>query len=158
MFGGCKNIININFKYFNTNNIINMKYMFIGCKNIKKLDLSSFNTKNVINMEGMFGEYNNISNLDLSSIDVLNPPKDSDKKYYDGCKNLKELNLSSFNTQNVTNMSFMFAGCNNLKELNLSSFNTQNVTNIKSIFYLCYISNYDLSCFNKFDKNEMISI
>ena len=51
MFGGCKNIININFKYFKTKNIINMKYMFTGCINIINLDLSSFNTEKVIEMQ-----------------------------------------------------------------------------------------------------------
>ena len=54
-------------------------------------------------------------------------------------------------------MSGMFHECKNLKKLNLSSFNTENVIYIKSIFYWCDISNFDLSCFNKFDKNEMIS-
>jgi len=35
MFANCKNIEDINLSYFNTNNIINMQYMFYGC-NIKK--------------------------------------------------------------------------------------------------------------------------
>ena len=34
-----------------------------------------------------------------------------------GCSSLKELNLNNFNTNNVTNMSYMFYGC--LDELNL---------------------------------------
>ena len=28
-----------------------------------------------------------------------------------GCSSLKELNLNNFNTNNVTNMNFMFYGC-----------------------------------------------
>ena len=44
------------------------------------------------------------------------------------CENLSELNLSSFNTNNVTEMSYMFDSCKKLSELNLSSFNTNNVT------------------------------
>ena len=31
------------------------------------------------------------------------------------CSNLKILDLSSFNTLNVTNMSYMFSHCHNLK-------------------------------------------
>ena len=38
---------------------------------------------------------------------------------FDSCESLKKLNLSSFNTQNVNNMSFMFYGCNSLIKLNL---------------------------------------
>ena len=30
-----------------------------------------------------------------------------------GCSSLDELNLSNFNTDNVTNMSSMFSGCSN---------------------------------------------
>ena len=44
-----------------------------------------------------------------------------------GCKNLKELNLSNFNTDNVRDMEEMFSACKNLKYLDLSKFNTKNV-------------------------------
>ena len=37
------------------------------------------------------------------------------------CSKLMNLNLSNFNTQNVTNMSQMFWNCNSLKNLNLSN-------------------------------------
>ena len=43
------------------------------------------------------------------------------------CSSLDELNLSNFNTNNVTYMSYMFYNCSSLKELNLSGFNTNNV-------------------------------
>ena len=38
------------------------------------------------------------------------------------CNELQYLDLSNFNTVNVTNMSFMFNNCNKLKLLNLSNF------------------------------------
>ena len=43
------------------------------------------------------------------------------------CSSLKELNLNNFNTNNVTNMSWMFCRCSSLNELNLINFNTNNV-------------------------------
>ena len=43
------------------------------------------------------------------------------------CGSLKELDLSNFNTDNVTNMSYLFARSKFLEELNLSNFNTNNV-------------------------------
>ena len=65
------------------------------------------------------------------------------------CNNLTNIDLSSFNTQNVTNMSFMFCECSNLTNINLSSFNTQNVTNMFSIFSNCSkLTNIYLSSFN----------
>ena len=56
-----------------------------------------------------------------------------------GCSSLKTLNLSNFNTYNVTNMIYMFAKCSSLTELNLSNFNfnINNVTNMHGIFLLC---------------------
>ena len=159
MFAGCKNIININFKNFNTKNTINMKYMFTGCTNIESLDLSSFNTKNVIDMEGMFGQYNNLPFYDLSSFELSNLSNDFGKNYFDSCEKLKEINLSSFDTKNVTNMSFMFGLCKNLSNLNLSSFNTKNVTNMSCMFFGCNnLINLDLSFFITKNVTNMLGM
>ena len=53
------------------------------------------------------------------------------------CFSLKSLDLSSFNTNNVTNMNHMFGGCKSLESLDLSSFNTCNVTDTNCMFLLC---------------------
>ena len=53
------------------------------------------------------------------------------------CDGLTSLDLSSFNTQNVTDMYHMFYGCSGLTSLDLSSFNTQNVTDMRSMFDNC---------------------
>ena len=50
---------------------------------------------------------------------------------------LMQLNLSNFNTNNVTNMSYMFYRCSSLKELNLSNFNTNNDINMSCMFDGC---------------------
>ena len=54
-----------------------------------------------------------------------------------GCSSLNELNLSNFNTNNVTDMYEMFSECSSLKELNLSNFNTNNVTDMHYMFLGC---------------------
>ena len=50
---------------------------------------------------------------------------------------LKELNLSSFNTNNVTNMEGIFHKCISLVELNLSNFKTNNATDMVGMLYSC---------------------
>ena len=50
------------------------------------------------------------------------------------CSNLKELDLKSFNTSNVSNMTNMFSRCSRLTELDLTNFNTTSVTNMKWMF------------------------
>ena len=56
---------------------------------------------------------------------------------FNECSLLKELNISNFNTNNVTDMRGMFFECSSLKELNLSNFNTNNVTNMRYMFSKC---------------------
>ena len=56
MFSDCERINKINFIYYNTSYIINMKHMLYDCKNLNNVDLSSFDTKNVTNMNSMFFE------------------------------------------------------------------------------------------------------
>ena len=48
-----------------------------------------------------------------------------------GCYSLISLDLSNFNTQNLTNMKFMFYFRNSLILLNLSFFNSINVIDMK---------------------------
>ena len=54
------------------------------------------------------------------------------------CSNLYSLDLSSFNTSNVDNISFMFAGCYNLYYLHLYNFDISNVTDIDYMFFLLF--------------------
>ena len=56
---------------------------------------------------------------------------------FNECSSLTNINLSNFNTQSVTDMSWMFSGCNSLKSLDLSNFNTQNVTDMYDMFDRC---------------------
>ena len=56
---------------------------------------------------------------------------------FDRCTSLKSIDLSSFNTNNVNDMSDMFSFCESLKSIDLSSFNTNNVTNMSGMFSWC---------------------
>ena len=68
---------------------------------------------------------------------------------FGGCSSLKSIDLSSFNTNNVTNMICMFCGCSSLKSIDLSSFNTNNVYSMESMFSGCSsLESIDLSSFN----------
>ena len=44
------------------------------------------------------------------------------------CNVLTNLDLSSFNTANVTTMGYMFSNCNKLEELDIRNFDIGNVT------------------------------
>ena len=52
------------------------------------------------------------------------------------CSSLKELILTNFNTNNITDMSYMFYGCSSsLKELIIINFNTNNVTGMSYMLF-----------------------
>ena len=53
------------------------------------------------------------------------------------CYKLKELNLSNFNTCQVTNMSYMFKRCRALQDLNISNFNMDKVKDTSGMFEEC---------------------
>ena len=55
MFYNCNSLSTIPNLPWNTENIVDMSYMFYGCINIKDLpDISKWNTTKVINMSFMF--------------------------------------------------------------------------------------------------------
>ena len=72
------------------------------------------------------------------------------------CRHLESINLSMFDTKNVTNMESMFNTCDNLKDLDLSSFDTKNVTNMSNMFWNCEkLENIDLSSFDTKNVTDM---
>lgn len=53
------------------------------------------------------------------------------------CTNLKELNLSSFDTSNVTEIYCMFQECTNLRNLYLGTFDMSKVVTMQYMFLKC---------------------
>ena len=73
----------------------------------------------------MFGECYRLTSLDISNFNTLNVT--SMGGMFSGCTSLTSLNLSNFNTSNVIDMGGMFSGCTSLTSLNLSNFDMSNL-------------------------------
>lgn len=72
-----------------------------------------------------------------------------------GCLNLTSLDLSNFDTSNVTNMHGMFAYCN-ITYLDLSNFDTSNVKDMAGMFVCCKsLAELDLSNFDTSKVTDM---
>ena len=95
----------------------------------------------------MFYNCKALISLDLSNFNTQNI---TDMNFmFSNCYSLISLDLSNFNTQNVIYMDYMFYECNSLQSLDLSNFNTQNVINMNHMFYNCNtIKSLYLSKFN----------
>lgn len=95
-------------------------------------------------MNNMFSDYLNIITLDMTGFDTSNVT--SMNRMFQNCSNITSLDLSGFDTSKVTDMCCMFAGCYRLTSLNVSSFNTSKVTNMAYMFEHCSkLTSLDLS-------------
>ena len=102
--------------------------------------------------------FSNCKNLtQIEGMGNLNTENVTDMSYmFDNCRKLSSLDLSKFNTENVTDMSYMFCCCWGLSSLDLSKFNTENVTNMTHMFCNCSkLSSLDLSNFNTAKVEDM---
>ena len=166
-FAGFNNLVNINYNNnFNTSKVTNMCYMFLPAtpgdwssvvtltSNVNNVKPSLLFEENVGNIEmmaaggGSFVNFDSvIETLDLSSFNTSKVTNMSNM--FSRCSSLTSLDLSSFNTSNVTNMSHMFPDCSSLISLDLRSFNTSKVTDMFCMFTGCSsLINLDLSSFN----------
>ena len=95
-----------------------------------------------------FSGCNNLT--EIKGIEYLNTENVTNMSFmFNSCKVLTSLNLSNFNTEKVTDMQGMFKECSDLTSLDLSNFNTEKVTNMSSMFYNCSdLTSLDLSNFN----------
>ena len=97
-------------EYLNTENVVDMRYMFSYCTKLTSLDVSHFNTSKVTNMASMFWNCSGLTNLDLSS----------------------------FNTSKVTNMAYMFSNSINMTAIYVGEgWSTAAVTNSTDMFKTC---------------------
>ena len=102
----------------------------------------------------MFFGCSDITEIDLSNFDTSNVTYMG--SMFSGCSSLSSLNLSNFNTSKVTSMSFMFNGCSSLTSLNLSNFDTSKVIDMYNIFREC--KNLEYINLKNFIEKESLSL
>ena len=93
------------------------------------------------------GRFNILLNEDEFTIKVVwNAPPTSCSNMFNGIQEIKSIDLSEFDTSNVSDMSFMFSECINLEELNLKNLKISSVTSLASMFKSCInLKEIDLS-------------
>ena len=119
----------------NTEQVVDMKYMFYECYKLKTLNLGDFKTENVTDMCCMFNYCSSLTELNVSSFNTANVT--SMRFMFAGCGSLTDIDVSGFETANVTDMTFMFQNCSKLETLDLRSFVVQKVTRFDKMFSGC---------------------
>ena len=122
---------------------------------------NSYNTSNATTMAYMFANdvddgdgFCSLTSLDLSSFDTSNVTDMTAMFYF--CGELTYLDLSSFDTSKVKSMDNMFNCCYKVESINLSSFNTTNVEIMNRMFHECYsLKSVNLLSFNTSNVTDM---
>jgi len=92
-------------------------------------------TNNINNTGYIFSECSKLAYIDLSNFNTKNVTYM--RRMFSGCYSLTNINLSNFNTNKVIDMSGMFNECSGLTNIDLSNFNTNNVTDMSCMFSGC---------------------
>ena len=114
-----------------------------------------FELPKISNAGRMFEGCIDITSIDLSNFDTNNITN-MKNMFYQGFNIISIIGLSNFNTSNVTDMNGMFYWCSSLPSIDVSSFDTSNVTDMKIMFSTCEkVTSIDLSNFNTSNVTDM---
>jgi surface protein len=86
-------------------------------------------------MAYMFRSCSSLISLDVSNWDTSNVT--TMYSMFRDCVSITSLDVSNWDTSNVTNMQGMFYNCTNLEELNLSGFSMPPFVNVSNMFTNC---------------------
>ena len=116
---------------------------------------NSIDTHKVVDMSSMFDSIR-VNSLDLSDFDTSNVTKMY--RLFSGATMLSSLDISSFNTSKVTNMSNMFNSLGATEIIGLNLLDTSNVTDMNFMFYRSNVPVLDLRSFNTSKLIDMRSM
>ena len=140
---GTKNIFSSDFRfsidnypkevYINKYKQSNVSHSYYFNQSYNYVELIWYNTIN--NCECIFKECIDIIEIDLTNFDS-SQVTNMELMFY-GCSSLTSINLSNLNTSKVKNMWSMFYNCSSLTSIDLSNFNTSKVENMQYMFGYC---------------------
>lgn len=161
MFCYCGNLETVNMANLNVSNVTDFGGMFCYCGKVKSIDIAGWNAPKCKSVGTMF--FSNSSLTNLKGIETLLERdeyvttnirccftgvqssvldlskwrlKTTDNLYYTflGCSKLIELDVSGFDTSDVTNMCKVFQECSNLEEI--KGIENWNVSKVKTFGYM----------------------
>ncbi|WP_304228062.1 BspA family leucine-rich repeat surface protein [Lactobacillus kitasatonis] len=163
LFSNMPNLESVNLSGLDISHITDMRGMFSGDSNLESLDLSGLDLSNVTDTSGMFAwadgniksvnlkntknvtddilriyaraiKNSNATTADLSDIN-LSPSITSFNNLFSNMPNIESIDLTGWDTGNITDMSYMFFNDPKLTTIKgLEGFDTSNVTNMSNMF------------------------
>lgn len=142
----------LNASNWNVSKVTKMNSTFLNCKNLETLDLSSWDVSNVTELQDTFGNCNKLKSINTDGWDT------SKVKNLVGTFSgtlIESLDLSHWNTSNVTTINLMFLWCSKLKRLNTYGWNTSNIINTARPFNGVPLEYVD---FRTWDATKMVNL
>ena len=160
MFCGQKDITTI--PAIDTHKVISMSYMFRNAFHLKTLP--NLDTSNVKNMSNMFSSYNSPPMLDTSSVQTATYMFSQDSTVYAGYTGIRTIPLYDFSK--VIRADYMFNYCKYLKsipaldfkELNYSTGMFNGCFNLEEIHIKDIHYYFDISASTKFTREALVEI
>lgn len=134
MFYSCANSTEINVSQWNTSKIKYFDKMFSNCQSLAFLDVNNWDMISGCSLNGMFS-YSGITDIDLSKWDTSNISNLSNLFF--NCTKLKQIDLHTWNTKSVSTCYWLFRGCSSLEFINIDGWNTCNVYDMDRMFGEC---------------------
>ena len=146
MFSGASALVSLDLSNFNTSNVTDMNNMFRDAKSLESVIFGpKFNTSKVTSMASMFSDTPKLKSLDLSNFDTSNVTDMNSMFNY--TLSLSSLKFGpNFVTDKVKNMLMMFVGTCSLDSLDLSTFKTTKLTNVTKMFALLDWDDISFEC------------
>ncbi len=133
-----------------------VKFIDVGEDNDENIITMKFNSP-LTNVDKLFFYLSNIKEIDLSKFDSSSIT--SMGGMFRGCSSLTSIEFGNFNTSSVGEMTGMFQDCSQLISLDLSSFDASKVTGMSSMFFNCanlkYLNVDNFNTINLVNMNSM---
>lgn len=143
---------------WNTGNVTDMSFMFYGANGLDNIDVSNWNVKKVKNFDHIFAH----SHITLSNDNVSKWVTSAATNMYAMLYSLKNtvLDVSNFDTSNVTVFGQMFEQCSNLEQiLGLENFDTSNGIDFCEMFLYCSkLKSLNLSSFDTRKAKDNVTV
>lgn len=135
MFYNCSNLTSLNLSGFDMGVVILTEKMFYGCSKLTSIGNVALSANDIRSCESMFEGCSELTNINLSNFNTANMGSDGFKSMFKGCSKVKTITLGdSFVLGSANSLANMFNGCESLTSINLSSFSSNYISDVTAMF------------------------